>query len=93
MVLHRMIDLGKINPLYPQSVYLADNGDKYKKMVFYDFNSLYPYAFQQSLPTGPGLAFQKAQNGKFCIKSMHQSGKNSSLEAVEWLEVTLYFEV
>ena len=86
MVLHRMVDLGEPKTKYPKSVYYAKNGEKYKRMVFYDFNSLYPYAFQQTLPTGPGICFEK-QGEKFNLRSMHQCGKASSLMAVEWLEV------
>ena len=55
MVLHRMIDLGDVDPNKPRAVYFGKNGKKYKRMTFLDFNSLYPYAFEQPLPTGPGL--------------------------------------
>jgi len=86
IVLHRFIDLGRPTSRYPIAAYYAENAEKFRRMVFYDFNSLYPWAFQQNLPTGPGLCFEK-NGGAFKLRSMHQHGKNSSLAAVEWIEV------
>jgi len=88
MVLHRCIDLGTPTEKYPKAAYYSDNGEKFQRMVFYDFNSLYPFAFQQNLPTGPGLCL-KRQGSYFKLDSMHQSGKQSSLMAIEWLEVII----
>ena len=59
MVLHRMIDLGEPNPNYPKGIYENADGKRYKKLASYDFNSLYPYAFSQDLPTGPGILIKK----------------------------------
>ena len=86
MVFHRMIDLGEINPLLPKAVYYADNGKRFVRLIFYDFNSLYPYVFGKNLPVGPGFLFEKNSKGTFSIKSLHQSGKKSSFRAIEWLE-------
>jgi hypothetical protein len=46
---------------------------------------LYPEALRQDLPGGPGILFE-GSNNVFKMKSMHSSGKKSSLAAVEWLE-------
>ena len=85
MVLHRMAEVNPRERKYPASVYEAPNNKPYQKLEQWDFTSLYPHVFSQSLPTGPGLLFEK-ENNFFNIKSMHDSGKRSSLEAVEWLE-------
>ena len=85
MVLHRMISLHEPSPEFPLTVFQNSDGDRYKRITTYDFNSLYPFAFSQDLPTGPGFLLSR-DNNEFKLKSMHQSGKQSSLMAVEWLE-------
>jgi hypothetical protein len=47
--------------------------------------SLYPEALRQDLPCGVGILYEGA-NGIFKMKSMQNSGKQSSLSAIEWLE-------
>ena len=46
---------------------------------------MYPEALRQNLPGGPGILFEGSKN-VFKMKSMHSSGKKSSLAAIEWLE-------
>lgn len=88
MVFHRMIDLRPGSVSYPKNAYQSENGKRYKRMTFLDFNSLYPKALSQSLPCGPGLLYSQKGNF-FHIKSMHTSEKTSSLMCAEWLEVII----
>ena len=59
MVLHRMISLEEPSGDLPPAVHYAPNGDRYKRVTTFDFNSLYPFAFSQDLPTGPGFLLEK----------------------------------
>ena len=40
MVFHRMVEIKPKDRKYPECVYKGKNGEDYKRMVFYDFNSL-----------------------------------------------------
>ena len=42
-----------------------------------------PYVFQKDLPVGPGIAFEK-DGKRFKMKSMHSSGKKTSLGMVHF---------
>ena len=94
MVFHRMMVVGQQNFLrengepLPEAALKTPNGEYFQRITSFDFNSLYPFALKQELPTGPGLLFEKRGN-QFKMRSMHQSGKNSSLECIEWLEVII----
>ena len=52
-VYHRMTDLTGQTGL-PRSTTIAPNGDKFTKIVFFDFNALYLWAQSQEFPTTPG---------------------------------------
>ena len=45
----------------PRSTTIAPNGDKFTKIVFFDFNALYLWAQSQEFPTTPGY---------FCLISL-----------------------
>ena len=42
-----------------------------------------PFVFQKDLPVGPGIAFEK-DGKRFKMKSMHSSGKKTSLGMVHF---------
>ena len=87
LVLHRLIHITEGERIYPDAAYDAPNGDEFKKMLFLDFNSLYPHSVQNELPTGPGLFLRRKHNStNFKIHGMLKTGKKSSMEALEWLE-------
>ena len=88
MVFHRFVDLTEVEKearCYPRSVYECPNGNKYKKLLFVDTNSLYPLTFTQELPCGPGLLFKK-ENNTFKMQSLYDSEKRTSAEALDYLE-------
>lgn len=85
LVLHRLIKLNSSDPNIPESARVAPNGKKYVKIMQEDFNSLYPHAFEDYLPTGPGFFLKKVGNS-FRMISMDKSGKNVSTPSLQWLE-------
>lgn len=86
LVLHRMIHLSNDLKIFPDAAYDAPNGNRYQKLLFLDFNSLYPNSVKNDLPTGPGLFLRRKHNSNFKIESMSSSSKNASIESLEWLE-------
>ena len=86
LVLHRMVHLSNDLKIFPDAAYDAPNGDRFQKLLFLDFNSLYPNSVKNDLPTGPGLFLRRKNNSNFKIESMLSKGKNASIESLEWLE-------
>ena len=87
LVMHRLLHLTKDERVFPEPAYVAPNGQNYEKMLFLDYNSLYPYAVKNELPTGPGLFLRRKHNStNFKLHGMLRTGKKSSMEALEWLE-------
>ena len=80
-----MIALGPENSAYPKAAYYAANGEKYKYLEFLDFNSLYPFVLQNTLPCGPGILFARIGN-KFDLTPMNTCEKRGSKESLEWIQ-------
>ena len=71
--------------LYHKTVWSLANGQFIRKIVGFDFNSLYGAAMRLELPTGFGFLYEKTPNG-FRWSSMRPPGGNGfSLEGVEWI--------
>lgn len=85
LVLHRLIKLNCSDPEVPKAARQASSGKEFKAIKQLDFNSLYPYAFEGDLPTGPGFYLKKIGNS-FRLISMDKTGSNISLESLQWLE-------
>ena len=81
----RLISLGPETPDYPKAAFYAANGEQYKYLDFQDFNSLYPFVLQNTLPCGPGILFNRIGD-KFLMTPMNICDKRSSRESLEWLE-------
>ena len=83
-VLHRCVLLDGSDG--PDAAKFAPNGDPYTAVIPYDFNSLYPWALLQDMPTGPGVHWDSSlTNGNrhyFIKKNLLPS---SSLEEFQYL--------
>lgn len=86
LVLHRLVHVTEGPKIYPDAAYQAKNGEDFQKLLFLDFNSLYPFAVKNELPTGPGLFLRRKNNSNFKIHGMLKTGKKASIESLEWLE-------
>ena len=70
---------------YDKTVWSLKNGQIIRKIVGFDFNSLYGAAMRLELPTGTGFMYTKESNG-FRWSSMKPPGSHGfSLEGVEWI--------
>ena len=70
---------------FDKTVWSLKNGEIIRKIVGFDFNSLYGAAMRLELPTGTGFMYKKETNG-FRWSSMRPPGGHGfSLEGVEWL--------
>ena len=74
---------------YHDSVYHVPNGEKYKKLVSWDFNALYAYAMKMNLPTGMPFYYRISEDGNFKFEI---AGATSgwSMEAMDWLNHASY---
>ena len=74
---------------YHSSVYTVPNGDRYKRLVSYDFNALYAYSMMKDLPTGLPFYFRKQRDDTFKFEI---AGAKSgwSMEAMDWLNFISY---
>ena len=70
---------------YPRSAFFAANGEKYKFLEFLDFNSLYPFTLQNTLPCGPGILFSRKED-VFSMTCLNSCDKRGSKESLEWLQ-------
>ena len=82
-VFHRHAEVG-LEHKYGKNVHCLENGNPIKRIVSYDFNSLYAYCMEQDLPCGPGICYEKEKNG-FRWKSMLKKTSNWSMQSLEWL--------
>ena len=88
LLFHRHVEI-KNEGLFDDSVYTTENGDKYKRVVSYDFNALYGFAMKNDLPTGIPFYYKKQFNGSFSfIIAANKSGW--SYEALSWLNYMSY---
>ena len=62
----------------------SKRGKPWKKIVFYDINSMYPTTFKENFPCGLGFEWSRAPNGKMKKKLM--TNHRISLESLEWLD-------
>ena len=59
-------------------------GRKWKKIEFYDINSMYPTTFQEKFPCGLGFEWTCGPGDKMTKKLM--TGRKISVESLEWLD-------
>ena len=85
----RHVELGEVDEDLDSSVYFNDLGEKYKKIVQYDANSLYPTVMLEEIPTGLGIFLRRDndQNG-LVPELMKTTGKTRfSNISLEWLDM------
>ena len=70
------------DPTLPSSAQIAPNGQRFTKICFFDFNSLYLFVQQLSFPATPGILWTKHRK-KFFYKKIMASG--NSMQALQWL--------
>lgn len=78
---HRMTDLRNTQKI-PFSAKIAPNGQPFKKICFFDFNSLYLFCQQLGFPTTPGILWDPIRPS-FYRKQIMSYG--NSLPALQWL--------
>ena len=82
-VYHRMTDLSGQQDL-PKSAQFSENGDKFTRIQFFDFNALYLYAQRQPFPATPGIHWEFVEKrGGFFSKSSMAPGV--SYAQIQWL--------
>lgn len=82
-VYHRMTDLSN-QPNVPRSSQYAENGEKFTRIQFFDFNALYLYAQRQPFPATPGIHWKWIdKNGGFFAKNSMVPGVSYS--QIQWL--------
>ena len=82
-VYHRMTDLSGQADL-PKSSQFAENGDKFTRIQFFDFNALYLFAQKQPFPATPGIHWEFVEKrGGFFSKTTMAPGV--SFSQIQWL--------
>ena len=88
VIFHRHAEI-KNQGQYDESVYSTPNGNKYIRIVSYDFNALYGYAMKFDLPTGLPFLYTKLSDDTFEFKiAANKAGW--SLSALSWLNYMSY---
>ena len=59
-------------------------GERFKKIEFYDVNSMYASTFDKPFPCGRGFEWFLERNGRFTKKLMTK--QKISIESIEWLD-------
>lgn len=88
IIFHRHAEI-KLIGNYVNSVYKAANGDKYKRIVSYDFNALYAYSMKQNLPCGIPFYYEKNKNGTF-TSTITAEANGWSHDAMDWINHMSY---
>ena len=70
---------------FDKTVWSLKNGEIIRKIVGFDFNSLYGAAMRLELPTGTGFMYTKEAGGFRWSSMRPPGGQGFSLEGVEWL--------
>jgi len=80
---HRHCEIKNVGN-FDKSVYCVPNGNRYQRLVSYDFNALYAYSMKQDLPTGLPFYYRRQKDNTF---KMEIAGSSSgwSLECLDWL--------
>jgi len=86
---HRMVDL-RANTDTPDAAKYAPNGERYKTISAFDFNSLYPWALKQDMPCGPGIQWELSKNEEYFIKK--KMLPSSSLQELQYLMYLQYHD-
>ena len=82
-VYHRMTDLSD-QPDLPRSAQFSENGEKFTRIQFFDFNALYLYAQKQPFPATPGIHWKWVdKRGGFFAKGSMAPGV--SFAQIQWL--------
>ena len=62
----------------------SKRGKKWKKIEFYDINSMYPSTYNKKFPTGLGFEWELCYGSK--LKKKLMTKRKISIESLEWLE-------
>ena len=62
----------------------SNRGKKWKKIEFYDINSMYPTTFKEKFPCGLGFEWSPTYSNRFTKKLMTK--RKVSIESLEWLD-------
>ena len=88
--------IGGLTNVYKRHVTLDENedaslaakyskrGNKWRKIAFYDINSMYPTTFREKFPCGIGFEWTRTIGGKLEKKLM--TTRKISMESLEWLD-------
>ena len=82
-VYKRHVTLDEKEPAAHRAKYSL-RGNKWKKIAFFDINSMYPTTFKEKFPCGIGFEWTPTINGRFTKKLM--TGRKTSMESLEWLD-------
>lgn len=88
IVFHRHCEIQRSGS-HHDSVHTTPNGDKYTRLVSYDFNALYAYAMKENLPTGLPFYYKQKKCGNFSFE-IAASPAGWSLDALDWLNFMSY---
>lgn len=67
----RHVELGAVDDQYDQSVYFSSSGQKFRNIIQYDANSLYPSTMLKKQPTGVGVYLRpKDESSNFTAELM-----------------------
>ena len=88
IVFHRHAEIKQTGSFH-ESVYTVPNGDKYNRLVSYDFNALYAYAMKQDLPTGLPFYYRKKADATFKFE-IAGSMSGWSSDAMDWINRMSY---
>ena len=85
----RHIEVGSNGTEYPDSVYYAADGQRFKELMGVDAANLYGYAISEPLPGGQGILYKRKTGANFTKQLMiDREGaktKKYSKEAINWL--------
>ena len=82
-VYKRHVTLDESEPAAIRAKY-SQRGNKWRKICFYDINSMYPTTYKENFPCGVGFEWNLTYADRFTKKLM--TTRKISVESLEWLE-------
>ena len=82
-VYKRHVTLDESEPAAIRAKY-SQRGNKWRKICFYDINSMYPTTYKENFPCGVGFEWNPTYADRFTKKLM--TTRKISVESLEWLE-------